>query len=392
MTEAIEASAFEAVSRHARFAELVALTRGVALRAARARALDWKPLADALPETDRGTLSEDDARTDLGNAWTALERGPKTREEQALLRALWAHALAESRPASGPEEDELAAHVVWLAAFTPFDATLLLDRALGDAADGFWPAVGERLRHLDAGEVDGAGRPEAVAAALALRSSSSSAAVKEIVRLAGRLTDPVVADLLTTGDDGEACELKGEIAAAPRHPAVTVVLAVTGILFVSAFVRLVARVALSYRRPAEVSVTATSVRVRWRTLVLGRTVRDRDVMLARDGIARAVREVRYARTGLYAGLLSLAVGSLIGVRVFVDGVRAASPSLLFVGLVIVAAGVALDFVLGNLGSGIKGRCRIVLVNRDGTALSIRDVDASVADAALARLTPPSKQP
>ncbi len=392
MSEAIEASAFEAVSRHARFAELVALTRAVALRAARARALEWRPLADTVPEAERGTLSEEDARTDLGNAWTALERGPRTREEHALLRALWAHALAESRPASAPEEDELVAHAVWLAAFTPFDATLLLDRALGDAADGFWPAVAERLRQIDAGEVDGAGRSEAVAAALALRASSSSAAVKEVARLATQVTDPVVLGLLTPADDSAPCELTGEITAAPRHPAATVILAVTGILFVSAFVRLVARYALSYRRPAEITVTTASVRVRSRALVLGRAVRDRDIVLPRTGIARAVREVRYARTALYAGLLSLAVGSLIGVRVFVDGVRSASPSLLFVGVVIVAIGIALDFALGSLGSRVKGTCRIVLVNRDGTALCVGDVDASAADAALARLTPTPERP
>jgi hypothetical protein len=392
MTEAIEASAFESVSRHARFAELVALARAVALRAARARALVWQALAEAVPEADRGALTLADAATELGNAWTALERGPTTREEHALLRALWAHALAESRPASAPDEDALAAHVVWLAAFTPFDATALLDRALGDAADSFWPALGERLRQLDAGEVPGAGRAEAVAAAVALRSSSSPAAAKEASRLASRVTDPVVLALLAADDDSAPCELEGEIAAAPRHPAVTVLLAVTGILFVSAFVRLVARVALAYRRPAEVTVTPASVRVRSRTLVLGRKVRDRDVLLARPGIARAIREVRYARSAFYAGLLSLAVGSLIGVRVFVDGVRSASPSLLFVGLAVVAAGIALDFALGSLGGTVKGRCRIVLVNRDGTSLCVRDVDGAVADAALARLTPSPKQP
>ncbi len=403
MTEATEARAFEAVSRHARFADLVAMTRSIAVRAAAARALEWKPLGESLPAATPGapSLREEDAATDFGNAWSALERGPRTADEHALLRALWAHAIAETRTASPEEEDALVAQVVWLAAFTPFDATLLLDRALGDgdAAPPFWHGLAERLRRIDAGEIAGAGRPEAIAAAVGLRSSSSPAAARELARLAPHLIDPAVAQLLSPahalapsappGADPSP-ELHGELVAPPRSLALTILLAVTGVLFVSAVVRLVARVALAYRRPADVTLTATSVRVRWKTLVLGRTIRDHDVLLARQGLARAVREVRYPRVAFYAGLLSMALGSLLGVRTFVDGMRSASPSLLFYGLSIVAVGVALDFLLAAVGSGLEGKCRVIFVERDGTALSVRNVDAVLADRALGQLTNTAK--
>jgi hypothetical protein len=392
MTEATEARAFEAVSKHARFADLVALARGVALRAEKKRALTWSPLAESAPEAERSGLKGEDAATDFGNAWTALERGPKSQDERALLRALWAHVVSETQATSAEEEDELATRVIWLAAFTPFDATLLLDRALGEKADDFWPALGERLRRLDTGDVEAVGRSEAIAAAIALRASSSPVAAKERARLATSVTDPAVKSLLENrDDDGESTTLlHGELDVSPRHPALTVLLAVTGILFVLAVLRLSARLALAYRRPAEVTLTASSVRVHWRSIILGRVVRERDVLLARAGLARAAREVRYARAAFYAGLLSLAVGSLIGVRTFVDGVRAASPSLLFYGLLIVALGVGLDFVLGSLRSGPKGKCRVAFVNRDGTSLSIRDVDAGDADRALAQLSHAAK--
>jgi len=389
MTEAIEARAFEAVSRHARFADLVSLTRGVATRAAAARALVWTPLAEAAPDTERGSLTEDDAKTDFGNVWTTLEHGPNTNEERALLRALWAHALAESRTLSAEEEDELVARVVWLAAFTPFDATLLLDRALGDAAEPFWHVLGERLRRLDAGEIESLGRAEALAAAVALRSSSSSAAAKEIARLAPRLSDPALAMLLHP-EDASPSELRGELVTAPRNPAITVALAVTGILFVSSIVRLAAKLALGYRRPADVTLTAGSVRIRSRTLILGRSIRERDVVLARPGLARAIREVRYPRAAFYAGLFFLAVGSLFGVRTFIDGVRAASPSLLFYGVAIVAAGIGLDFILATVGRQQPGKCGVVFVNRDGSAVSVRGVDAGEADRALGQLAQPAK--
>jgi hypothetical protein len=385
MTDTIEEVAFEALARHPRFADLVALTRAVALRGARARALSWQPLAGAFPQTQPEGLTEADAATDFGNAWVALERGPKTREERGLLRALWAHALAEASPSSQADEDELAAQMTWLAAFTPFDATLLVDRAMGEAAEGFFAALSERLRRIDSGEVEEAGWGEAIAAALVLRASSSPAAEKQRGRLVAKLGDPVLIDLLARDAGPGAIELKGEVATPPRHPAATVALALTGLLFVAACARLVARLALGYRRPADLIVTASAVRVRSRTVVLGRTLRDRDVSLPRSGLVRAVCEVRYARAAFYAGLLSLAVGSLCGVRVFVDGVRAASPSLLFVGLAIVAAGVAFDYLLAHLGVASRGRCRVMLVGRDRTSVCVQDVDAGAARAAIARL-------
>ena len=389
MIEATEARAFDAVSKHARFADLVALTRGVALRAAKARTLSWLPLAESAPEAERGNLTTDDAKTELGNVWTVLEQGPKTKDEKALLAALWAHALAENRTTSAEEEDALVARVLWLAAFTPFDATPLLDRALGDAADPFWHVLGDRLGRLDAGETPSAGRAELLVGTLALRSSSSSVAAKELARLATRVTEPAVLALLARPDEAIS-ELRGELIGAPRHPLTTVVLACTGVLFVSASVRLMARLALAYRRPADVTLTATAVRVRSKTLILGRQVRERDVTITRQGLVRATREVRYPRAAFYAGLLSLALGSLLGVRTFVDGVRAASPSLLFYGLLIVVIGIALDFLLSMVGANRSGECRVIFVGRDGTAVSVRDVDTVDADRALRQLATPGK--
>ena len=391
MTEAIEARAFEAVSHHARFADLVALTRGVTLRIARARALSWAPLADLPGQADEGALKEEDAKTDLGNVFTVLEHGPKTADERALVKALWAHVIAESRSLSAEEEDELVSRTLWLAAFTPFDATLLLDRALGDAGDAFWPALGERLRRIDAGETDSAGSAEGLAAAVALRSSSSSAASKEMGRLATRVQDPGIRALLEKPEkadkprDVTPIDLTGELATPPRHPLVTTLLAVTGLLFISAFVRIGARAAFGYRRPAEVLLTAGSVRVRARTLILGRPVRERDIVLARAGLARAIREVRYPRAAFYAGLLCLALGSLLGVHTFVDGVRSASPSLLFYGLLVIAIGIGLDFLLAMLDRGRPGTCGVVFVTRDGSATAVRGVDATLAERALRQL-------
>jgi hypothetical protein len=274
-----------------------------------------------------------------------------------------------------------------VAAFTPFDATLLLDRALGESGDAFWLAMSERLRRLASGDIETTSRGEALAGALALRMSTSAAAAKQIAGLRKGVTDPALEELL--GEEDASFELRGEIEPAPRHAVATVALAMTGLLFVMAVVRLIGRYALAYRRPAEATLTSGSLHVRSRTIILGRMVRERDVVIARQGLTRAVREVRYARAGFYAGLFSLALGSLIGVRTFVDGVRAASPSLLFYGLLIVALGIGLDFVLGSLGAVRKGKCRVVFVGKDRVSVCVGDVDADRADRALTALAGPA---
>jgi hypothetical protein len=150
--------------------------------------------------------------------------------------------------------------------------------------------------------------------------------------------------------------------------------------------RLVGRIVLAYRRPAEVILDEASVRIRARTLLLGRTLREREFVIARGGLLRATRDVRYPRFAFYSGLLALAVGSYFGVASLVDGARSASPSLLLAGLLIIAAGVALDFLLGSILPGASRTCRVAFVPRVGQQVCVAGIEPSRADAALARLT------
>jgi len=165
----------------------------------------------------------------------------------------------------------------------------------------------------------------------------------------------------------------------------TTALALTGLLFALSVARLVGRFALSYRRPAEVVVTPGGVKVSSKTLLLGRTIREEEFHITHASLRRATREVRYPRAGLYAGLFALAVGSYLGLSLFVDGVRAASPSLLLTGLLFVAAGIGLDFALGSVLSGARGRCRVQFLPSTGKGVCVVDVDPKRADEALALL-------
>ena len=385
----VELRAFDALGKHARLADLVAITRAVAISAAEARRPAWQDPAKVKAQAEELKLTFDDAATELGNALTVLERGPEDDTERALVSALWAHAIAEAPPKGRDEEDRLATDTLWLATHTAFDATSLLDRALGDGATDIWDAIADRVRRVDQGKLPTLGRGEALLGCAALVSSTSASATKHVASLATEVKDRAFARVLggkAAAAPGET--LHGELAIAPRGPVVTALLAFTGILFVMHAAQLVAKLALAYKRPAEVTFSETGVRVRAHTLLLGRRVRDRDIVILREGLVRATREVRYPRLAFYAGLLALAVGSYVGVATLVDGVRAASPSLLLTGLLVIAVGVLLDFVLGTIAPGTAGHCRIVFVLRKGSPVCVAALEPKVADAALAKLAQP----
>jgi hypothetical protein len=383
--------AYEAVARSARLPDLVAIAQKIVGEAATARRTgSWDFAAKVAAAADDAKLSRSDAETPFGNVLKVLGTGPEGEAERALAAALWAHAIAEARR---DDEERLSGDVLWLATHTHFDATSLLDRALGEDADDLWAAIGQRIRRLDEGKGAALGRGEAIVGCAALAASDSTAAKKVAAELAPILKDKALSRLLESSAraaeaPGPELRLEGEALSPPRGPVVTALLALTGLLFILHAVRLFARLALAYRASAEVSLSEAGVRVKTRTSMLGRTLREREHVIVRAGLVRVVREVRYPRASFYAGLLALALGSYVGVRAFADGVRAASPSLLLTGLIVIAIGIAADFALGTLLPGARGRVRLAFVPRTGAVLCVGDVDAKRADDALARTLAP----
>ena len=382
-----DARAYEALSQHPRLADLAALARASMTAATETRRAERQ--AERVSQTaEELKLSREQAATPFGNALDVLERGPEDDAERALTCALAAHVVALDPPKDRESEDRLANDLLWLATHTSFDATGLLDRALGERATNLWDALADRIRRTDEGKPPALGRGEALVAAVALATSRSKGAIRQASGLAAEVHDPRLARVLGAGVEREPVEpLIGELAPGPRSPLRTALLAVTGILLVVQAARLLGRLALAYRKPAELTLSDDGgVRVRWRVELLGRTLRDRDVLVPRAALLRATREVRYPRVALYSGLVALAVGSYVGVSAFVDGVRAASPSLLASGLAIVALGLALDFALSSVAPGARGRCRLLLEPRAGAKLCIAGVEPRRADAVLARLS------
>jgi hypothetical protein len=382
--------------------DLAKLVHTVAFTAADERRAS---LADGVAElAEREGISPEDADTRFGNVLRALERGSAEAAggaSRALLAGLLARGVALSPPSGAEAKTRVAESLLWLAANTSVDGLSAIDAALGDDAEGLWIAVAGLVRKVDAGGAPLLGRAGALLGAVALCESTSAAAHREAKGIVTEVRDPIVKSLLAGGSrDGEpssspsarpssgpALVVSGEIVSAPRGPVALFLLGVCGYLAAAYVARLVGRVALRYRRPAELTASASGVTVKSRTELLGKVLREREVVIPLDSLARATREVRYPRLGLYAGLFALAMGSYFGIKNLIDGLRTVSFEIAGIGALLLAGGVALDFLLESAASGMRGKCRVVVVPRKGPTLAVGDVEPAAADAALLRLVP-----
>lgn len=355
--------------------------RTSALRAADSRdrgfaAAGW---SDGATDDD---LTEEQADTGHGNVLAILQGRVEGPQDHSVLAALL--ALGTGRDVRDGQATAAAARLVWLAAHTPVDALQAIDAALGDRADPVWREVA-RIAVDPAAAAADFDTAEAVVAAAALAASASPAAHAAAAEGAARAASALVRRILAPERAAADGAMGGELSPAPRNPVATVALACTGILLVTHVARLIGRLALAYRRPARVVVDPRGLQLSHRTELLGRVLRDRDVLVPLDNIARVTREVRFSRAGLYAGLVALLLGSYFGMGLFVDGVRVGSAPLLGLAVAVIAVGLIVDFVLSSVADTARGRCRLVVVPRKGRALCIGGLDPARADAMLARL-------
>jgi hypothetical protein len=341
-------------------------------------------------------LTSEQADTGHGNLLELLGRGVRKPEERQLIGALLALGAAKQPPGA---ENELATRLVWLATHTPCSAFGAIDPALGARADAVWDAVAKIADYPQLVAPD-FGTAEAVVAALALRTSQSTRAGALADQLRKSNADPMISAVLggsaphvepprsetsVEQTSEKAAPLTGELVPAPRGPVITALLAFTLILPLLIVVRLVARYALAFRRPAAMGLSERGLELEYRSELLGRVLRDKSVLVPLSNIASVTREHRYAQAGLYAGLIALVLGSYLGVGLLADGVRVPGGSLPLIGLAVlfIAGGLAVDFLLSNVAVNARGRCRLVVVPRKGRALCIAELDPAQADALLA---------
>ncbi len=384
MTTSTFAPLFGQLAAHPRIDDLARLAADTLLGVASAPGRDLRATVASLCEAR--SITSSDAETPVGNVVTALGRASDDPAAARLVAALAARAMAAT-PSDGVDaEDQTAVNLVRVASSAGVDVMAALDEAAPERASALWGAIADAVQRHDS--QDGPlSRAEAVVAIGLMLSSTHPTARERREQLASTLRTPVLVRLLQSvlHAGGAEASLSGEMAPAPRGLVATFLLGLTGWLLVSHFWRLLARFALQYRRPVHLRLTTNGVVVKSTTKLLGRVLRETEVVIPIEGLARATREVRFPRAAMYAGLLALAIGSYFGVSWFVDGVRASSFSLVATGVVMMALGVALEFLLLSLSPGRAGKCRLVLVPRRGAVLCISGIDIAQADAVLRAL-------
>lgn len=167
----------------------------------------------------------------------------------------------------------------------------------------------------------------------------------------------------------------------------TVVLALCGALFVLRALRLLARWVLSRRVVANVRLDAQGLQLIQQTTLLGRQVHERQILIPLSNLSRVERVARFARSGFYAGLIALALGSFIGIQLMIEGLRGAPAAVELVlwGTGVMALGVILDFGLVSLWGEARAQCRLRIVTLDGARLEVSSLDPPLVDALLAAL-------
>lgn len=121
----------------------------------------------------------------------------------------------------------------------------------------------------------------------------------------------------------------------------------------------------------------------------GRVLRDTQRWIARENLASIAREASHSRLGLYVGIIALLLGTYFGMRRLVDGVvvPGGSPRLIASGLLLLALGASVDFVLWSLHGAARARCRVIVVPHRGRAFCCGGVGREEADAALRAFAP-----
>lgn len=380
------------VDAHPRAGDLARLVVTVATTAAderRARFSDG--LDELVADVD---LDADAARVGAVDVMATLRGDAPPAAGRRVVALLLARGVGDALAADEAVADPWAQRLCWLAANTWLDALWAVSRRLDDeTARRWWTALarlvrGEHERGLPAG------RGVALVAAAAIGASSNAAAISERSTLLVELVDPTLLATLREGradaevaeDDAPAdgTELAGELVPAPLGPFGLVLQAVTGILLLRYIGRFIMRL-LGCKRPTKVTVARDRVTVSTELTILGKTLRQREHVIPVSGLAQAMREVRYPKLSLYAGLIALSVGTYFGASIATDGLRVGSPSLLGIGASIIGFGLVVDLVFARLVPAGKGSHHLVFVPRRGRTLALTVADETTADRALRTL-------
>lgn len=347
-------------------------------------------------------LERADAETEFGNVLAILERGAEDPAERAIVGAFVASGVVRVLETDVPSAKRWAERLCYLAAHAGFDP-------LAAWPDGVAPSVmrplyrslAEHARQIDLGKVATSDRAELLVATAAVADAvETMGADDEIAHIASRLgadlADPIGVRLITVraidapstvvASGPTSAALHGELAPPPRSWALTVIYALCGWLLIRGIASVIGQYVLGLKKDARLELTQSGLEIKGKIALLGKQLKDVSAVYPTGGLAVVSRDVRYPGLPIYAGLAALLIGTYAGVSFVSWGVQSASPRLLGYGILALALGVVVDFVLVSLLPGARGRCRMVVTPKNGNQVCVAGLDIQGADRLLSDLS------
>ncbi len=304
---------------------------------------------------------------------TVLARGASSPREFVVLLALLLASELAQLPGPGQEGAKRALHLLFLETHAQLpcltvlrtlldeEQRILLARTLAGAV-----AAADSISHAE----------HAVAAAWL--ASDSSPEVVSLSTPIAQLRDATAACATLSG------RLEGELVGRRHGLLATMLFAFTGVLFLRALLVLLGRYLLGYRAPATLSLGHSKLELEVNPRLLGKPLRSLRAVVPFEQLAEVTREVRFGTLGTVSGLLALVLGTYLGMRLFLDGLRAPGMSLplLGLGVAMIILGLLLDLGLASFDDRFKPRHRLIITTARGRQFPVSVSTPTEADQLL----------
>jgi len=348
-------------------------------------------------------VNRENASTELGNVLVMLERGARASAEVALISAFAARGFSAAFDAANSgERRKLAERFViqldWLEAATDYRVTSYIERLLGQpAAQGLLDALYRAVLRDDTPDqaVDVGVRARNAARLTVLSRAHNDMAQNALRSLRRQAQDPAtraLSEALSSGTEPESREIVLEgfrVRGVSRTPSRSLPVALlrwlSGFALLQALQRFLCFL-VALRRELEVELRGEALRVRSRTLFMGRTLRSSEACYEVWRVTGAFRRARFALLRSVIGVIALSLGVLIGGYLVFDGSRGGAPLLLLLGAAVVAAGSSVDLALNVLLPARHARVDVQVDLRGARSLRLGRVEQADADRLLHALS------
>jgi hypothetical protein len=330
-----------------------------------------------------------DAQTPVGNLLAALERGPDSGVQFALIAALFVRGFEKAVRGEPAQRKALVAkfavHCDWLELCSPYRVLPLLSSGLDpELADEVQAELAElvlrddvetaepKMRAYNAGRIAALAEAQTLAARAALERIESTGRDVYSSTLAALALGKSMA-----GSAAPLCRVRGHLRRFPRGLLLTLLRWLSGWALLSWVLRLPLAL-LGCRREVEAELRGEAIRVRRSTFLLGRQVHSVEQVHPLGGLHSARRAARFPTLHLVLGAFCFALGVLLGGVFAFDASRTGDRALWLIAASLVLLGSGLDLVIEVLLPGGRGR---VLLDLDfGRAYRTRLSGVPIEDA------------